>query len=147
MLGEKSLNKYARAGEIYDGTLGPDSALFTTTQLRLKSQSILLNHATDHRSLSLTPELSHYIRSCMGLSCMLKVPSLHFLLSKAPPTGVKGAPMKRPFFCHSFDLSLFFLPLLLKHVSNGILLINLVSLEDLNLTLFFNSLKVISVFF
>jgi hypothetical protein len=86
MLGEKSLNKYARAGEIYDGTLGPDSALFTTTQLRLKSQSILLNHATDHRSLSLTPELSHYIRSCMGLSCMLKVPSLqHTPQSAARP--------------------------------------------------------------
>jgi hypothetical protein len=36
MLGEKSLNKYARAAEIYVGTLGPDSALFSTTQLRLK---------------------------------------------------------------------------------------------------------------
>jgi hypothetical protein len=74
MLGEKSLNKYARAGEIYVGTLGPDSALFTTTQLRLKSQSFYSHMPPTHRSLSLTPELSHYIRSCMGLSCMLKVP-------------------------------------------------------------------------
>jgi hypothetical protein len=63
MLGEKSLNKYARVGEIYVGTLGPDSALFTTTQLRLKSQSILLNHATNlPLTHTLTPELSHYMQ-------------------------------------------------------------------------------------
>jgi hypothetical protein len=70
---------------------------------------------------------------------MLKVPSLHFLLSKAPPTGVKGAPMKRPLLCRLFDLSLFFLPLLLKYESNGILLINLVSFEALNLAFFYLS--------
>jgi hypothetical protein len=63
MLGVKSLNKYARAGEIYVGTLGPDSALFTTTQLRLKSQSILHNHATNPPlTYTLTPELSHYMQ-------------------------------------------------------------------------------------
>jgi hypothetical protein len=79
---------------------------------------------------------------------MLKVPSLHFLLSKAPPTGVKGAPMKRPLLYRIFDLSLFFLPLLLNPVSNVILLINLVSLEDLSLALFLNLLtKIIPMFF
>jgi hypothetical protein len=66
---------------------------------------------------------------------MLKVPSLHFLLSKAPPTGVKGAPMKRPFLCRSSDLSRFFFPLSLEH-SNGILLANLVVFEALNLAYF-----------
>jgi hypothetical protein len=83
---------------------------------------------------------SHTICSCMGLSWMLKVPSLHFLLSKAPPTGVKGAPKKRPLLCRSSDLSRFFLPLFLEH-SNGILLLNLISFDDLNLALFCNPFR------
>jgi hypothetical protein len=74
MLGVKSLNKYSRAGEVYVGTLGPDSALFSTTQLRLKSQSFTHTRHQPPLTHTLTTELSHYIRSCMGLSCMLKVP-------------------------------------------------------------------------
>jgi hypothetical protein len=137
MLGVKSLNKYARAGEIFCQTLACSCFIHDSST---QTEVLILFYSTTpptYRSHTRSLLSSHTICSCMGLSWMLKVPSLHFLLSKAPPTGVKGAPMKRPFFCRSFDLSLFFLPLLLKHVSNGILLIKLILFDDLNLALFF----------
>jgi hypothetical protein len=142
MLGEKSLNKYARAVEIFcePSLLAP---LFTTARLRLKSQSFTrTRHQPTAHSRSLLSSHTIYAVAWDFHGCWK---SLLYTFSSLKPLlpGWKERPWRGPYYIMSLIRPLIVLfTLIVKHVSNGILLINLVSLEDLNLTLFLTLLTV-----